>query len=212
MNSWVDLRSAGYNPQRAASFRDALVDRLQSVSGIESVAWLRSVPFDYRGYASGTVAVDGYEFRPDEQTTVDYNEVGPGYLATTGISLVSGREFTRADNETSAPVAIVNETMAAQYWRDRDPVGTRVQLKGKSLQVVGVARTSKYRNVQEPAKSFLYIPMRQGNGGLNLMIRTSLPIGSVTTALTREVRALDPNLVPGELLTTREQVDRTTAP
>jgi putative ABC transport system permease protein len=81
---------------------------------------------------------------------VDYNEVGPEYLATLGIPLMSGREFTRADNETAPPVAVVNEAMAAQYWRGQDPVGRRLQVKGRWLQVVGVARMSKYRNLLEP--------------------------------------------------------------
>src|SRR5262249_5860256 len=136
--TYVDLRSAGYDAASAANFRDALLDRLESVPGLESAVWVRSVPFDYRGYASASIAVDGYEAQPDEQLTVEYNEVGPGYLATMGIPLLSGREFRRADNETAPPVAIVNERMAAQYWRGRDPVGTRVQVKGKWLQVVGV--------------------------------------------------------------------------
>jgi len=54
---------------------------------------------------------------------VEYNEVGPGYFGTMGILLVSGREFTRADDEQAALVAVVNETMAAKYWRVRSPLG-----------------------------------------------------------------------------------------
>jgi hypothetical protein len=152
--TYVDLRSVGYTAERATIFRDALLDRLQGTAGIESAAWVRSVPFDYRGYSSAPIAVDGYVVQPDEQLTVDYNEVGPGYLATMGIPLLSGREFTRSDNETSGPVAIVNETMAAQYWQGRDPIGSRVQVRGQWRRVVGVASVSRYRRVQEEPKSF----------------------------------------------------------
>ena len=68
------------------------------MSGVESVAFSRIRPFTYVGYSSAPIAVEGYDSQPDEQPTADCNEVGPGYLATLGIPLVSGREFTRADN------------------------------------------------------------------------------------------------------------------
>src|SRR5262249_6819710 len=57
-----------------------------------------------------------------------------------------------------------------------------------------------------------YLPLRQGVGGVNLNLRTSLPVESVANAVAREVRELDANLAPGEVITMREQVDRTTAP
>ena len=178
---------------------------------MQSVAFARITPFSYRSYSSAPIAVDGYETAPDEQLTVDYNEVGPAYLATMGIPLVSGREFTRADNETAPPVAVVNEAMAAQYWRGRDPVGSRVQVKGQWLQVVGVAKMSKYEDLLETPKPFFYVPMRQSTPGLGLVIRTSLPPAVMAKALAREVHALDENLAPGEVITMQEQVDRTTA-
>jgi len=105
--------------------------------------------------------VDGYDTPPDQQPTAEYNEVGAGYLATMGIPLVSGREFSRADNETSPLVAVVDETMAAQYWRGEDPVGRRVQVKGRWMQVVGVAKVAKYRNLLETPKPFFYVSLRQ---------------------------------------------------
>jgi predicted permease len=211
LTTWVDLTAAGYDAQRARSFQDALTDRLQSLGGVQSVAFARVTPFSYGGYSSAPIAVDGYETAPDEQPTVDYNEVGPGYFATMGIRLVEGREFTRADNETAPLVAVVNEAMAAQYWRGRNPVGSRLQVKGRWMQVVGTVRMSKYRNLAEAPKSFFYVAMRQNSNGLNLNIRTSLGPEAVTKALVREIHSLDANLAPGEVITMQEQVDRTTA-
>jgi len=171
----------------------------------------RIVPFGYRGYSSAPIAVDGYETAPGEQPTVEYNEVGPAYLSTMGIPLVSGREFTRADNETAPPVAIVNEAMAGQYWRGKDPVGSRLQAKGRWMRVVGVAKISKYGNLREPPKPFFYVPALQSSVGQNLHIRTTLAPETMAKALAREVHALDANLAPGEVITMQEQVDRTTA-
>lgn len=206
----VDFIGAGYDVQRTKNAEDQLTDRLQAVPGVVSVVFARKIPFSYRAYSSAPIAVDGYIAAADELPTVNYNEVGPGYLATMGIPLVSGREFTRNDNETALAVAIVNDTMAAQYWRGQDPIGSRVQVKGRWLQVVGIAKTSKYRDLAETPEAFFYVPMRQSAMGSGLTIRTSLDPGTLSKALVREVRALDTNLAPGELATMQEQVDRTT--
>jgi len=211
LTSYVDLVAAGYDRQRIKNFDDALIDRLQSVSGIQSAVISRMTPFSYRSYSTAPIAVDGYETPPDEQPTAEFNEVGPGYFATMGIPLVAGREFTASDNETGPQVAVVNEVMAAQYWRGRDPVGSRVQVKGRWLQVVGVAKMSKYRNLTEIARPFFYVPMRQSSMGVNIQIRTQLNPETMRKVLVREIHAIDENLAPGELITMQEQVDRTTA-
>ncbi|MGE5244827.1 MAG: ABC transporter permease [Betaproteobacteria bacterium] len=208
----IDLVSAGYDAPRAKTFQDELLARLATVSGVQSAAFLRITPFSYRGYSSAPIAVDGYEAPPDEPPTVEYDEVGPAYFATVGIPLVSGREFTRADDETTEPVAVVNEAMAARYWRGEDPVGRRLLVRGRTLRVIGVARTSKYSNLSEVAAPFFYVPLRQsGTLGLGLVIRTALAPAAVTKSLVREIHALDANLAPAEVITMREQVARTTS-
>jgi predicted permease len=127
------------------------------------------------------------------------------------IPLVSGREFTRADNETALPVAIVNDVMAAQFFQGQDPIGRRIQVKGKWLQVVGVTKVSKYRTLIETPKSFFYVPIRQSVLGGDLYIRTSLSPSVLSTALMREVHALDPNLASAETITMQEEINRSTA-
>jgi predicted permease len=206
--TFVDMASVGYDGQRIRSFQDQLVARVQALPGIESVAWSRSVPFSYREYSSAPIAVDGFVAEPGEQPVVQYNEVGPAYLATMGIPLISGREFTPADDETARPVAVVNETMARRFWRD-DPLGKRLQVKGRWLQVIGLAKNSKYSTLRETSKPFFYTPLRQGPpGGPNFQIRTRFGPQALAKALTREVKAIDSNLAPGEVLRMREEIDR----
>jgi ABC-type antimicrobial peptide transport system permease subunit len=98
--------------------------------------------------------------------------------------------------------------MARQYWRGQDPVGERMQLKGRWLEVVGVAQNSKYQSLLETSKSFFYVPMRQSIMGQGLEIRTSLAPGAMARALAREIKMLDANLAPGEVITMREQLYR----
>ncbi len=209
----VDLVSAGYDAQRAKNFQDQLTDRVKALPGVESAAFARMTPLSYGSFSSTPISVDGYELPAEEQPTVQYNEVGPDYFATIGIPLVSGREFTRADDEGAALVSIVNETMAAQYWRGRNPIGERLQVKGRWMQIVGVAKDSKYQSVRETATPFFYVPRRQNFSlGAGLYIRTGLSPETVALALAREVHALDVNLSPYELITLQEQVDRSTSP
>jgi predicted permease len=207
----VDLTAAGYDTQRARNYQDALAERLLSLGGVQSVAFARATPFSYGGYSTAPVAVDGYVPSLDEQPTVDFNEVGPAYFSTMGIDLIEGREFTRADNETAPLVAVINELMAARYWRGRSAVGSRFQVKGRWMQVVGIAKMSRYGSLSEVPKPFFYVPIRQNTTGQNLEIRTSLAPEIMTGALVREIHALDANLAPGEVITMQAQVDRTTA-
>src|SRR5713226_8430853 len=209
----VPLVSAGYDAPRAQSFQDELLERVKALPGVESAAFGRMTPLSYGSFSSTPIAVDGYQPPPEGQPIVQYNEVGPDYFATMGIPLVSGREFTRADDEKAALVAVVNETMAAQYWRSRNPIGERVQVKGRWMQVVGVAKDSKYESVRETPKPFFYVPLRQNfSRGADLFIRTPLNAETMATALAREVHTLDPSLALYEVITLQEQVDRSTSP
>jgi len=206
----VPLIAAGYDPRRIKSFEDRLLDRMGAIGGVEAAAFARVTPITYSSYSSGPLAIDGYVTEPGEQPVIEYDEVGASYFATMGIPLVSGREFTRADNETAQRVAVVNQTMARHFWHRDDPRGQRLELKGQWIQVVGVAKDSKYESVLEASKPFFYVPMRQSIMGQTMVIRSSLAPGSLARDLAREMKALDPYLAPGEVITMREQIYRMT--
>jgi macrolide transport system ATP-binding/permease protein len=212
LDTGVSLVAAGYDAPRAQNFQDELLARVKALPGVESAAYGRMTPLSYGSYSSTLISVDGYQPPPEEQPTVEYNEVGPDYFATMGIPLMSGREFTRADDEKAALVAVVNETMASRYWRGGNPIGERVQVKGRWMQVVGIAKDSKYESVRETPKPFFYVPLRQNfSRGVGLYIRTPLSSQTMAAALAREVHALDPNLALYEVITLQEQLDRSTS-
>ena len=217
LNTSMRLVAAGYDVPRARAFEDELIDRVRVLPGVESAAFARLTQLGYGSYSSASIAVDGYQPAPDEQPSVEYNQVGPGYLATMGIPLISGREFTRADNENTAPVVVVNQTMAMRYWSGQDPIGRRLQIrvqnKDQSLQVVGVAADSKYESMREGPTPFFYVPIRQTPAvASDLNIRTTLPRQVTATVLVREVRALDANIAPYEVISLQDQIDRSTSP
>lgn len=207
--SGVDLVSAGYNLERAKAFDTQLLDRVREMPGVESATLSRLTPFSYVTFSSAALTIDGYQPAPDEQLNSSYLEVGEDYFKTLGVPIVAGREFQRTDDENAVPVAVINETMAAKYWPGKDPIGQRLRVKDRWLQIVGVAKDVKYENKLELPRSFFYVPMRQNFLESNaLLIRTRETPGAIRAALAREVRALDPNLAPTAPFRVQEQVDR----
>src|SRR5438477_7931731 len=103
--------------------------------------------------------------------------------------------------------------MAQRFWQGREPLGHRLQLKGRWTQVVGIAKDSKYSSVRERPTPFFFVPVRQNSlRAAILNIRTPLAPQTMATAIAREVHALDANLAPYEVITLQEQLQRSTSP
>jgi macrolide transport system ATP-binding/permease protein len=207
--SAADLFSAGYKPHRAKIFYEQLLERIRALSGVQSAALARVRPFSYAGYSSAPLEIEGYQPPRNEQVAADYNQVGEEYFSAIGIPIVTGREFTRNDDENAPPVAIVNETMAVKYWPGKSVIGQRLKVKDKWMEVVGLAKDSKYQTMLEAPKPFFYVPVRQNffvqNG---FIIRTDQSAAAIMNGLGREIHALDPNLAPLDTISLQEQVDR----
>ncbi len=209
VSTGADLFSAGYKPDRAKNFVTQLLDRVRTIPGVESATVARVMPFSYNVFSSAPIEVDGYQPAPNERPEGDYIQIGDDYFATLGISLISGREFTRNDDENSPRVAIINETMAAKYWPGKDPLGQRLKVEDSWMQIVGVAKTTNYRSKLEKPMPFFYVPVRQDFFVQNtFLIRTRESLGAIMNAMAREIHALDPTLAPMAPSRLQEQVDR----
>lgn len=209
----VNLFAAGYDSTRAKAFDDRLLQSIRSIGGVDTFALARSLPFSTRPYDSGPIAVDGFVPKADEQPSASYNSVSPGYFATMGIELVSGRDFTSGDDETSEPVAIVAETMVAQFWRGENPVGKRLQIGGRWRRIVGVAKNVRFESLLDAPKPLLYLPLRQNFSAQGaIFIRTRQAPDALSRSLARRIRALDPRIAPYEVITLGEQMRRATSP
>jgi putative ABC transport system permease protein len=131
------------------------------------------------------------------------NVIGPNFFATLGIPLVRGRDFTTADTETTPLVAIVSESMAKQFFPGEDPIGKRFSTgysrtanpRGDWVEIVGVARNSKYASLSEPERPVVYMPLGQRHEtGVTLYVRASGSLGPVISQMRREIQAIEPNL------------------
>jgi len=207
----VNLFASNYDTARARIFDAEVLRRVSALPGVEGAALARSTPFSKRPYDRGSLEVDGYRPARDELPTVDYLQATPGYFGVLGIPLAAGRDFASADDDRSAPVAIVSQAAAAKYWPGADPIGKRLKLGARWMQVVGVARDIRHRSILEPPMPIVYVPFAQNATTVaGLFIRTTRGVAAIAPAIVREMRAIDPNVAPYEFLTMQEQIDRST--
>jgi ABC-type antimicrobial peptide transport system permease subunit len=100
-----------------------------------------------------------------------------------------------------------------RYWGGQDPIGRRLQFKGRWARVVGVAADSKYESMAETAKPFFYVPLGQDFVRQpDLNVRTTQSLQNTSSTILREVHGLDQNLAMYGMMTLQEQVDRATSP
>jgi predicted permease len=140
-----------------------------------------------------------------------FNNVDPNYFETLRAPILSGRAFRDADDQSSQRVSIVNETMARHFWPGQSAVGRRFSLVGDGgpfIEIVGIARNGKYRNVTEDPQPYLYLPLAQNfTAERVLQIRSSMPSESLIAEVQREILALDRNAVIEDIQTMKQSLN-----
>jgi len=200
---------AGYaKPQTKAFYKD-IRERVATLPGVESVSWASNLPL-WAKTVNG-LQVEGRQKRSqaDKITTI-VNTVDANYFETAGVAIDSGREFTNLDQESSIPVAIVNEKMAHDYLPRGEALGKRIQLPGEKQmrQIVGIARTASYSSWGEPAQLCVYVPLEQDySDAMTLYVRSKGDPQQVLMPVQREIHAAAPQIMVS-VLTGRFIVDR----
>jgi predicted permease len=164
----IDVSTRGYDETRGLEAYASVLERVRAIPGIRSAHLVDIVPLTLSN-SSTRFLREGDPIPaalPNFEPTF-VNAVSPDHFATLGIPLLSGRDFNDSDTATSTRVAIVNETMARRFWPGESPIGKRVTtLVTRSslappIQVIGVARDSKYATIGEGSRPFLYRPLSQ---------------------------------------------------
>jgi len=200
---------AGYDRARTEQFYKQARDRIGSVPGISSVSWASNLPL--WGRKETGVIIEGQELRKkSEAISAVVNTVDFDYFSTLGIPFFEGRDFTQDDRDVSTPVAIINDTMAAKYWPNQDPLGKRLQPRGKKfLQIVGVVKTINYQTLGETPQACVYIPLRQNySDSMILYVRTERDPSTILAAVQEEIRGLDPALPTDDMRTGTKVIDQ----
>jgi predicted permease len=207
----VNLGLLRYKETEGLNFSSELLKRVEAQPGVERASLVRFSQLgfsfaQFQVFAEGKGATDA-----DEGISVGFNVVGPNFFKTMETPLMRGREFTEADRKGAPGMVVLNETLAAMLWPGEDALGKRVSLegpKGPFLEVVGVARDSKYRSLGESPRPYVYHPVLQSyDPKMTLVVRTKGEPQSVAGAVREQIRALDSNLAVANVKTLREQLD-----
>jgi putative ABC transport system permease protein len=192
----LDTSLVRYTQDQTRSFYRSLADRVKALPAVASVTLMSAVPLD-RGFSSReTVVPEGYQFPPGQDSASLFSAVvDEHYFTTMKTEIVRGRAFASDDKDGSRLVAIINEQFANTYWPGQEPIGKRMRLTNRDseLEVIGLAKTEKYGNINEPARPFLYLPFAQHvRTRMSLLVETRNSDPTVLAAPLRDVvRSLD---------------------
>jgi predicted permease len=193
----VNLKANGYDEARGRVFYKRLLDAARAGTGIESATLAEFNPMTFLDTRSQRVEIEGYETRRGEDLSFLANTVGPDYFRTLRINLTAGRAFEDRDNETAAPVAIVNHTLAQRFW------GGEAKAIGKGLRVgdgdwrtvIGVAADVKYVRIDEAPRPYVYLPFLQSYQPIMILhTRGSAPVETLLEQARAHVATLDAEL------------------
>ncbi len=161
----VDLRNAKYPPARREQAFQEMLDHLRAILGVRSASESRITPMSGRGLNT-LIRVDGYVPKSRRDPLVWMNGVSSEFFRTMGTALVAGRDFDQHDTATSHPVAIVNESMTRKFFAGLNPVGKYFRYAddpntATPVEIVGVVKDAKYRNLRDPFEATVYVPSGQ---------------------------------------------------
>jgi predicted permease len=171
---------------------------LEGIPGVERVALADIVPLTLSDTVVGLRPSDSAAASATEPSRVHTNAVSPGYFATLGIPLLAGRDFDVRDTEGRPLVAIVNETLARRFWPGESAIGKRVRrgtATGPEIEIVGVARNSKYTTAAEEPKPFAYLPLTQSYvPRATVLVRAAPGMAGPLAEVRGIIHQMDPNL------------------
>jgi predicted permease len=203
----LDPRQVAYDEARTNEFYQDLIRRVSAWPEVASVSQAFNVPMTYL-LGGGAFYIEGQPLPVHGQPPATFlNHVGHGYFDTMQIPIVRGRAFAEDDERersTTRRIAIVNETMAARFWPGQDPIGKRFRVYGPNepvLEIVGVARDSKYVLVFESPRPFIYLPIERDNSMRTLHVRAKGDPARLMPRLEREIAFVAPDLPIADLRT-----------
>lgn len=202
----------GYDSTQRLAFYGNVRDRIAALPGVETAAWISWVPFSFMNQSTN-LSPEGRPPDPDGRTPSAYSaSVSPEYFAGVGLPLVEGRAFDRRDDANATRVAIVNHTLAREFWPGQDAVGRRLRVGKDTLDVVGVARDGKYINVWETPSKMIFRPLAQDvPGAATMAIRTTRQPSETALAVRQAIRTADPGVSIYDVRTMADHLDNSNA-
>jgi predicted permease len=210
LSASFNTKVAGYAPAELPALYQRLVERAESLPGVESATIaMCGLMAGCRSNADG-MFVEGYQAQPGEQVGVQENRVGPKYFSTVGMRLVAGRELLPTDGATPTRVAVVNEAMVRRYFKDGEGVGKRFGYDKPDIEIVGVVRDARVNTVREAVGPMAFYPLEPSPGYLGVIdVRTTRDPHVLATALRKVLTESEPKLPIDRVVAITDQAGNT---
>ncbi|HEY3974223.1 MAG TPA: ABC transporter permease [Candidatus Sulfotelmatobacter sp.] len=194
----VQLSDARYakDEQQVAVGRQ-IISRVASLPGVQSVGITEILPVSYNG---GTTWIR-FVGRPynGEHNEVLERDVSSALFATLGAKLLRGRYFTDDEDASKPHVALINRTLAKQYFSGEDPIGQKIgdtNLSPRStFEIVGVVDDVKDGPLDSEIWPAVYYPFNQSpDPYFSLVVRASQAEETLLPTMAAAVREIDPDI------------------
>jgi putative ABC transport system permease protein len=209
-------------PQQRDNYYQQVLQRVEHLPGVVAAGYSTSIPLAWKGGTSGFYPEGLKSPIPGMAYDANHREVSTNYLKAMNIPLRQGRYFESSDNAQSLPVAIINETMARQYWPGENALGRRFKVgdpdePGKQWkEIVGIVADIRQMGIDEPVKAEMYLPYEQitdwpGYVPRDLAIRTNGDTSNLVGPVRQIIREVDPDQPVSNVATMAEVLGTETA-
>jgi putative ABC transport system permease protein len=196
-------------------FYQRLFEKVDALAGVQASGGISFLPLVGLGAATGFEVVGRPVPPRGEGPVVDVRVVANGYFKAMGVPLLKGRLFTDHDPADSKNHVIINETMARKYWPGEDPIGKRVKISWNDTredEIIGVVGDVRHAGLATEARAASFWPYpRFPYPSMTLAVRTSTDATSISNAVVRMVRELDPDLAVADVRTMEDVVSASVA-
>jgi putative ABC transport system permease protein len=211
-------KAINHRLDRQKLFFQQVLERVQAIPGITAAAESSSIPALLEG---GHAPIDVPGTTHSENWTALVEFCSENYFRTLGLELQQGRTLTRADIDSATQVAVINRTLATNYFGKADPVGKRLQvlgfdrLPGEShaspyFEIIGVVADFKNAGVRLPTEPQAFVPYTLSTIGFrNIVVRSAVKPESLDSDIRRAIWAVDSNVAVGESGSVENWLDRT---
>jgi putative ABC transport system permease protein len=181
---------------------DRLVQSIEAIVGVERAGAVLGMPYGV-GASRGSFEIAGRPLVPPEQRPrVRMQAATSGYFDALEIPIVRGRAFTDSDVANGPRVALINQVTAQRFFPDEDPIGRALVIDSLSWEIVGVAASVFYGDVEQLESPEIYRPLQQWpRPTVWIATRTRGDPAQITLQITAAVRAFDPDIAITRLFT-----------
>jgi putative ABC transport system permease protein len=195
-------------------FYRRLRDEMRQLPGVSAAAIATTMPLSGSDIGVG-FTIEGRPADPGSRLSAEYFAISPEYFTTMGIPLRRGRAFTERDAAGAPDVILINDTFAAKYWPNEDPLGKRITIGYNNTgprEIVGIVGTVKRGTLADPVAPQMYTPFEQTPWPfLAAVVRTTAAPETVAESFRAMVARLDPQQAAEEMKTLDEYVARSVA-